>query len=76
MRMTMFSPSGKYRVNSDENNCFQDKPICRGYLSKWQTLLYAQSLMSELYFEIEVKLKNTIFVNRVLYHNKIFNKRI
>ena len=44
--MTIFSPSDK-----DDNNCFWDKPICRGYLSTWQTLLYVQGLMSELYFE-------------------------
>ena len=51
MCMTIFSPSGKYRVNLDDDNCLQDKLICRGYLSAWQTLLYAQGLISELYFE-------------------------
>ena len=31
--LTIFSPSDKERVHSDDNNCFQDKPISRGYLS-------------------------------------------
>ena len=39
-------------VDLDDYNYFQDKPINRGYLSAWQTLLYAQGLMSELYFEV------------------------
>ena len=60
--MTIFSPSGKYRVNLDDNNCFQDKPICKGYLSSWPTLLYASVLMAELYFEeIENEIEKYIF---------------
>ena len=40
-------------------------------------LLYAQGLMSELYFEgIASEIEKYDFFNRVSYHNKFFNKRI
>ena len=58
-------------------NWFQDKPICRGYLSAWQTLLYTQGLMHKLYFEgISSEIEKYKFVNRLLYQNNFFNKRI
>ena len=71
------SSCGKWRVNLDCNNHFQDKPICMGYLSVWQMLQHVQDLLSELYFEWmggEIE-KHKVF-DRVFQHNRFLNKRI
>ena len=64
--------------HSDDNNCFQDKPICTGlsfcithifYMHRVQCLNYSFKLS-------QVKLKKAFFVNKVVYHNTFFNKQI